>query len=200
MAVVWEYMGVFSWERGFFLVGRLGLVLGVIISCHKQRHVNKAKWMPAKKIKKEKNDSLSTLHGSMLQYLKRADDGRDSSKDTVLQPPSFRCGGNSPKVHNHESSEEHFNCREKWKTLAVGLRLHKTIDAESIALMHIENKRWRDILHKLLDITLYLAKQNLAFRGHNEDESASNKGNYLEMVEMLSKYTPVLKEIKTKHM
>ncbi|GLV33620.1 hypothetical protein CBL_21236, partial [Carabus blaptoides fortunei] len=100
----------------------------------------------------------------------------------------------SPKVHNHESSEEHLNWLEKWKTLSVGLRLHKTIDAESIALMDIENKRWRDILHRLLDITLFLAKQNLAFRGHNEDESSSNKGNYLEMVEMLSKYDPVLKE------
>jgi len=41
---------------------------------------------------------------------------------------------------------------------------------------------------------LFLAKQNLAFRGHKEDESSLNKGNFLEMVEMLSKYDPVLKE------
>ena len=26
--------------------------------------------------------------------------------------------------------------------------------------------------------TLYLAKQNLAFRGHREDENAKNKGNF----------------------
>ncbi|XP_078542257.1 zinc finger MYM-type protein 1-like [Lissotriton helveticus] len=100
----------------------------------------------------------------------------------------------SPKVHNHETSEEHLHCLEKWKTLAAGLRLHKTIDAKSIALMDIEKKKWRDILHRLLDITLVLAKQNLAFRGHNGDESSLNKGNFLEMVEMLSKYDSVLKE------
>ena len=61
-------------------------------------------------------------------------------------------------------------------------------------MMDREKKKWRDILHMLLDITLFLAKQNLAFRGHNENESSTNKGNFLEMVEMLSKYDPGLKE------
>ncbi|XP_040275768.1 zinc finger MYM-type protein 1-like [Bufo bufo] len=100
----------------------------------------------------------------------------------------------SPKVYNHETSEEHLYCLEKWKTLAAGLRLHETIDAQTISTMETEKKKWRDILHRLLDITLFLAKQNLAFRGHKEDESSLNKGNFLEMVEMLSKYDPVLKE------
>ncbi len=80
-------------------------------------------------------------------------------------------------MHNHETSEEHLHCLEKWKTLAAGLRLHNTIDAENIALIDIEQKKWRDILHRLLDVTLFLAKQNLAFRGHNEDSSSLNKVN-----------------------
>lgn len=99
-----------------------------------------------------------------------------------------------PKVLVHETFEEHLHCLEQWKTLAARLRLHKTIDTESIALMDMEKKKWRDILHRLLDITLFLAKQNLPFRGHKEDESSLNKGNFLEMVEMLSKYDSVLKE------
>ena len=85
-------------------------------------------------------------------------------------------------------------CLEKWKKAAAGHRLHKTIDAESIAAMDREKKKWRDILHWLLDITLFLANQNLAFRGHQEDGSLLNRGNLFEMVEMLSKYDPVLKE------
>ncbi|XP_056392625.1 zinc finger MYM-type protein 1-like [Hyla sarda] len=100
----------------------------------------------------------------------------------------------SPKVYHHETSEEHLHCLEKWKTLAAGLRLQETIDAQTISMMETDKKKWRDILHRLLDITLFLAKQNLAFRGHKEDESSLNKGNFLEMVEMLSKYDPVLKE------
>lgn len=100
----------------------------------------------------------------------------------------------SPKVHNHETSGEHLCCLEKWKTLEAGLSLHKTIDTKSTSLMEMEKKKWRDILHRLLDITLFLVKQNLAFRGHKEDETSLNKGNFLEMVEMLFKYDTVLKE------
>lgn len=46
----------------------------------------------------------------------------------------------------------------------------------------------------MLDITLFLAKQNLPFRSHKEEETSLNKGNFLEMVEMLSKYDPMLKD------
>ena len=60
--------------------------------------------------------------------------------------------------------------------------------------MDREKKKWRDILHRLLDITLFLVNQNLAFCGHQEDESSLNRGNMFEMVEILSKYDPVLKE------
>lgn len=107
----------------------------------------------------------------------------------------------NPKVNNHESSEGHINCLEKWKTLEAGLRLHKTIDIEIINLMEKNKKKWRDVLHRLLDITLFLAKQNLAFRGHKENESSLNKGNFLELVEILSRYDPVLKEhlMRLKH-
>ena len=100
----------------------------------------------------------------------------------------------NPKVHVHETSEQHLLCLEKWKTLAAGLKLHKTIDANTVAEMELQKKKWRDILRRLLDIALFLAKQNLAFRGHKEDDVSLNKGNFLEMVEMLSKYDPVLKE------
>ena len=52
-------------------------------------------------------------------------------------------------------------------------------------------------MYRLLDIIKFLAKQNLAFRGHREtlEESAEiNSGNFLELVKLLSKYDPVLRE------
>ncbi|XP_012557243.3 uncharacterized protein LOC105844789 [Hydra vulgaris] len=64
----------------------------------------------------------------------------------------------SPKLHNLEISDNHLCCFEKWKTLASGLELNKTIDAKGIVLMDKEKKKYRDILHRLLDITLFLAK------------------------------------------
>ena len=78
--------------------------------------------------------------------------------------------------------------------MAAGLRSDKIIDARGISLQEKERKKWRDILHRLLDITLFLGKQNLAFRGHREDETTLNSGNFLETVYLVSKYDSVLKE------
>ena len=54
--------------------------------------------------------------------------------------------------------------------------------------------KWREILKRLLDVTMFLAKQNLPFRGHRENMLSENKGNFLQLIELLSKYDPVLRE------
>ncbi|XP_043476438.1 zinc finger MYM-type protein 1-like [Leptopilina heterotoma] len=100
----------------------------------------------------------------------------------------------NPKVVQHENSEEHLGNLEKWKLFETGLKLENTIDSELLKNMVSEKKKWRNILTRLLDITLFLSKQNLAFRGHDESENSTNRGNFLEMVKLLSKYDAVLKE------
>ncbi|XP_042230512.1 zinc finger MYM-type protein 1-like [Homarus americanus] len=67
--------------------------------------------------------------------------------------------------------------------------------------MDRDRQKWRDILHRLLDVTMFLAPQNLPFRGHREDMLSISKGNFLELVELLSNYDPVLKEhlLEVKH-
>lgn len=47
----------------------------------------------------------------------------------------------------------------------------------------IEN---RNHLHFLFKATLYLSKQGLAFRGHDESEQSKNKGNFIEILEMFA--------------
>ncbi|CAN7949841.1 unnamed protein product [Ixodes pacificus] len=112
---------------------------------------------------------------------------------------SFITGFNSwwklnPKVGEHESSESHMSCYEQWRTLDVNLKHDRTIDAALQREKEAERKRWRDILHRLLEVVLFLAKMNLPFRGHKEDIDSSNKGNFLELVEFLSNYDTTLKE------
>lgn len=38
----------------------------------------------------------------------------------------------------------------------------------------------------LLKATLFLAKQGLAFRGHNETDCSNNKGNFIQLLEMFA--------------
>ncbi|XP_050548310.1 zinc finger MYM-type protein 1-like, partial [Daktulosphaira vitifoliae] len=100
----------------------------------------------------------------------------------------------NPKVTQHESSNEHLSNFEKWKTLTVRLHSGKTIDHSTEKVINSETKKWRDILHRLLDITLFLAKQNLSFRGHREDFESENRGNFLELIKLMARYDPVLRE------
>lgn len=100
----------------------------------------------------------------------------------------------NPKISDHENSEQHLTCLEKWKTLQASLNANRTIDNINQTKEEQERKKWTNILHRLLDVTLFLAKQNLPFRGHREDAMAANKGNYLDLVHLLSKYDPILKE------
>ncbi|CAH2296492.1 zinc finger MYM-type 1-like [Pelobates cultripes] len=107
----------------------------------------------------------------------------------------------NPKVSDHEASEQHLTYLEKWKTLRARLKLQKCIDHVHQTTVDGEKRKWRDILHRLLDVTLFLAHQNLPFRGHRETMSSANKGNFLELVELLSNYDPILKEhfMRLKH-
>lgn len=100
----------------------------------------------------------------------------------------------NPKVSDHETSHDHLKNFEVWKTLEVRLKSHTTIDDTSIQLMNTEKQKWKNLLYRLLDISLFLAKQNIAFRGHDEGPDSLNKGNFLELVKLLSKYDVVLKE------
>lgn len=46
----------------------------------------------------------------------------------------------------------------------------------------------------MVDIIKFLAKQNLALRGHREEITSTNRGNFLELVHLLANYDPVLRE------
>lgn len=59
----------------------------------------------------------------------------------------------------------------------------------------------RQVLTRLLDITLTLSTCNLTFRGHRENiysNESSPRGDFLSIVELLAKYDPVLQELLNK--
>ncbi|KAE9027248.1 hypothetical protein PF002_g2591 [Phytophthora fragariae] len=46
----------------------------------------------------------------------------------------------------------------------------------------------------ILDVCLLLAKQEIVFRGNNEKDNSENKGNFLEFVQFMVQYVPILHE------
>lgn len=57
---------------------------------------------------------------------------------------------------------------------------------ESIEKHNNKVKSNRYVVQKLIDITCFLALQELPFRGHNESENSVNRGNYRELLHLLA--------------
>ena len=57
----------------------------------------------------------------------------------------------------------------------------------------------RQIVHRLIDIVLFIGKQGIAYRGTEEtaatlDDKSSNHGNFLELVLLVAKYDHILND------
>jgi hypothetical protein len=57
-----------------------------------------------------------------------------------------------------------------------------------------EIKKLHEILSIVYDIIRFLSKQRLTLRGHRENGTRANRGKFLELVHLLAKYDPVLRE------
>ena len=123
-----------------------------------------------------------------------------SCKSSFNSPDGFNTWWKlNPKVSQHESNASHVQNFTNWKEMEIRIASGKTIDKMEQEVVENKKKQWKSILSRLLDIIRFLAKQNLSLRGHREDthteaEVAENKGNFLELVYLLSKYDPVLRE------
>ncbi|XP_050064680.1 zinc finger MYM-type protein 1-like [Aphis gossypii] len=51
----------------------------------------------------------------------------------------------------------------------------------------------REILKSVIEALLFTARQKIALRGHNEKIDSTNRGNFLELIKLLSKYHAPLK-------
>lgn len=96
--------------------------------------------------------------------------------------------GLSKKIKDHESSHIHLSSCVTYS--AVKNRR----DVKS--LIERDEPKWCEILKRLLDVIITMATCNLAFRGHrNENIKTVNttSGNFLNIVDLLSRYDPLLK-------
>jgi len=66
----------------------------------------------------------------------------------------------------------------------------QTIDRSFQDQIKKEMKTWVKILERILDAIMFLAKQNLSFRGHRENiNNINNSNNFLELIKLIYKLT-----------
>ncbi|XP_065662920.1 zinc finger MYM-type protein 1-like [Hydra vulgaris] len=105
-------------------------------------------------------------------------------------------------LKQHDKSQDHISCMQKWMNMSVNLKSNATIDQNLQRMIENEKKHWRLVLERLFAIVLMLAERSLPFRGHREQLYQPNNGNFLAQVELIAKFDPVmlehLKRIKNK--
>ena len=65
-------------------------------------------------------------------------------------------------------------------------------------MLEAEKRKWRDVLKRLLAITLSLASRNLSFRGSSQCLYEPDNGNFLKEVELLASFDPVMENHLTR--
>ena len=101
------------------------------------------------------------------------------------------------KIRGHEDSKLHCISLAQWKSLEYRLLRGLTLDAEFQRQIADDREKTLLILDRLFSTTLFLALQGIPFRSHRfesqeEMSSTENSGNYLELLQLLARYDPVL--------
>lgn len=88
------------------------------------------------------------------------------------------------RMLNHESSKEHLESEISRCQYSNNNRL----DVSFRLTTNNQIAENREIVRVIFEILLYLGKQNIAFRGHDESLTSKNRGNFLSLIKVLSKY------------
>ncbi|KAL4100864.1 hypothetical protein QTP88_020893 [Uroleucon formosanum] len=94
----------------------------------------------------------------------------------------------------HDNSDEHKNCTISWIEFKKN-KLNKTSVLSQLNNHHAsivtENKKYMEAI--IISLRM-LAIQGIAFRGHIENESSINQGNFLELMKVISLFDNVVKK------
>lgn len=96
------------------------------------------------------------------------------------------------RIPEHQNSHSHKECYMKWKDMEINLKKGGTIFHSIQKQVQSEIATWKQILYRLLDVTLFLSERGLPFRGVTQKVGQPNNGNFLGVLELLSHYDPVL--------
>lgn len=119
------------------------------------------------------------------------------NRDTIWLNPGYSDLNHlSAAVFNHEKTMSHLTAVLDMKTFG-DVRIDLMLDSQlkHSVTTHNENvTKNRLVLRRLIDMTCFLGMQELSFRGHDETADSVNRGNFIEMMNVLAKYDSILSQ------
>jgi hypothetical protein len=118
----------------------------------------------------------------------------------ILKPHSLSCwttnGAKDLKNlsnlrKQHERTQDHVSASASFALLGV-VNITYALNYGAIIQRNQHNdevKLNRELLHHHIDVAIFLIQQGLAFRGHDESSDSLNKGNFVEGMRLLCKYS-----------
>ncbi|XP_016661890.1 zinc finger MYM-type protein 1-like [Acyrthosiphon pisum] len=96
----------------------------------------------------------------------------------------------------HAISQKHLVCQEKFQLLGQNRIDHIASEGKRLAALKYNEQvgNNRRILSRLIQVVCYLGKQEIPFCGHNASVTPINKGNYLELLNLLSQEEQLIKD------
>uniref|UniRef100_A0A6Q2XCH7 TTF-type domain-containing protein n=1 Tax=Esox lucius TaxID=8010 RepID=A0A6Q2XCH7_ESOLU len=103
---------------------------------------------------------------------------------------TFRDGG----FAGHAKSEAHINAMMAWKEF----ERRKKTDSSLMSILNKEHKKQieenRTYIKTVAEVLMLTATQNISQRGHRETADADNKGNFLEILNLIGDHDPTVKK------
>ena len=90
----------------------------------------------------------------------------------------------------HLCSQAHINCALILKTFGK-TRIDLLVDEQKNQNVTRHNQQVsenREILERLIDTICFIGSQEIALRGNDESQKSENKGNYVELINLIAKY------------
>lgn len=112
--------------------------------------------------------------------------------------PASKTGNIYPRVVASTKPAGHMRQRwGKWVVLKQSQQLGRgnninQLNNDASGKSYIDRHRQHILL--VIDLVLFCAKQEIPLRRHQENPDALNKGNFLELLDLVSKYEPEIKK------
>ncbi|XP_065680579.1 uncharacterized protein LOC124817132 [Hydra vulgaris] len=98
------------------------------------------------------------------------------------------------RIPLHESLIYHKENYVVWKSASREALCETSVDNLLLSELKTETENWKKLFQRILDIIIFLSERGLALFSPNQRIGDQANGNFLGIIELLSKYDPLLSE------
>ena len=123
--------------------------------------------------------------------------GRIGRYEETIVSASFRKWKDAiDKFRKHQCTAVHITAMERW---SFGKQAHKNPEQDIRRQINHQYEKEvtenHEYLTEIINTIIFLTRQNISMRGHNESDTSLYKGDFLELLQLRSKDNEVLKRI-----